>query len=136
MSNFQGYLLSFNGANLNNKYISLKSFKVTPNQRLEIEAYRDANSLLHRVTSPNFKTKIDFTTVAGLTLSDKEDMFNRINTGLINSNQKSYNVVYWNDDTSSYRQGIFYMPNVEYTIRRISDTDIIYEPIRIAFIEY
>ena len=136
MSNFQGYLLSFNGANLNNKYISLKSFKVTPNQRLEIEAYRDANFLLHRVTSPNFKTKIDFTTVAGLTLSDKEDMFNRINTGLINSNQKSYNVVYWNDDTSSYRQGIFYMPNVEYTIRRISDTDIIYEPIRIAFIEY
>ena len=136
MSNFQGYLLSFNGANLNNKYISLKSFKVTPNQRLEIEAYRDANSLLHRVTSPNFKTKIDFTTVAGLTLSDKEDMCNTINTGLINSNQKSYNVVYWNDDTSSYRQGIFYMPNVEYTIRRISDTDIIYEPIRIAFIEY
>lgn len=136
MSNFQGYLLSFNDANLNNKYISLKSFKVTPNQRLEIEAYRDANSLLHRVTSPNFKTKIDFTTVAGLTLSDKEDMFNTINTGLINSNQKSYNIVYWNDDTSSYRQGIFYMPNVEYTIRRISDTDIIYEPIRIAFIEY
>lgn len=136
MSNFQGYLLSFNGANLNNKYISLKSFKVTPNQRLEIEAYRDANSLLHRITSSNFKTKIDFTTVAGLTLSDKEDMFNTINTGLINSNQKSYNIVYWNDDTSSYRQGIFYMPNVEYTIRRISDTYIIYEPIRIAFIEY
>lgn len=136
MSNFQGYLLSFNGANLNNKYISLKSFKVTPNQRLEIEAYRDADSLLHRVTSPNFKTKIDFTTVAGLTLSDKEDMFNTINTGLINSNKKSYNIVYWNDDTSSYRQGKFYMPNVEYPIRRISDTDIIYEPIRIAFIEY
>lgn len=136
MSNFQGYLLSFNGANLNNKYISLKSFKVTPNQRLELAAYRDANFLLHRVTSPNFKTKIDFTTVAGLTISDKEDMFNTINTGLINSIQKSYNVVYWNDDTSSYRQGKFYMPNVEYNIRRISDTDIIYEPIRIAFIEY
>ena len=91
---------------------------------------------MHRVTSPNFKTKIDFTTVAGLTLSDKEDMFNTINTGLINSNQKSYNIVYWNDDTSSYGQGTFYMPNVEYTIRRISDNDIIYEPIRIAFIEY
>lgn len=136
MSSFLGYLLSFNGSQLDNKYISLKSFKVSPNQRLEIEAYRDANSLLHRVTSQNYKSKIEFTTIGNISLSDKDAMFNTINNGLINSIQKSYNVTYWNDDTSSYKQGVFYMPNIEYTIKKISNDDIIYEPIRIAFIEY
>lgn len=140
MSNFLGYLLSFNGTKLSNKYISFKSFKVSPDQRLEIEAYRDANSLLHRVTSSNFKTKIEFTTRGSITLSEKIDMFNEINQGLANKIQKSYNIEYWNDDTSSYKNGLFYMPNVEYTIKKItedgSDSNIIYEPIRIAFIEY
>lgn len=140
MSNFLGYLLSFNGTKLSNKYISFQSFKVSPDQRLEIEAYRDANSLLHRVTSSNFKTKIEFTTRGSITLSEKIDMFNEINQGLANKIQKSYNIEYWNDDTSSYENGLFYMPNVAYTIKKItedgSDSNIIYEPIRIAFIEY
>ena len=67
-------------------------------------------------------------------------MFNEINQGLANKIQKSYNIEYWNDDTSSDENGLFYMPNVEYTIKKItedgSDSNIIYEPIRIAFIEY
>lgn len=136
MSNFLGYLLSFNGNHLNNSYISIQSFKVYPDQRIEIDAYRDANNLLHRITSTNFKTKIEFNSRGNMRLDEKKDMFNTIRKGLINETQKSYKVTYWNDDISEYKTGIFYMPNVEYTIKRISSNDILYEPIRIAFIEY
>lgn len=140
MSEFLGYLLKFGDTKLPNKYISYQSFKVSPDQRLEIEAYRDANSLLHRVTSTNFKSKIEFNTLGNLNLKDKEDIFAIISKGLVNDTQKKYYIEYWNDDRNSYRTGYFYTPNIEYTIRTITEdgtnSNIIYEPIRIAFIEY
>ena len=36
----------------------LEKYKSTPNQRLELDASRDATALLHRQTSPNYKTSL------------------------------------------------------------------------------
>lgn len=142
MSNFRGYLLSFGGTPLSNEYIAYKTYKTTPDQRLEIEAFRDADSLLHRVTSPNYKTKIEFNTRGNLSGEEKTALFNEINKGLIDSKQRKYNLEYWDMDAEEYKSAEhgFYMPNIEFTIKRIIDdgmnSKIFYEPIRIAFIEY
>ena len=71
------YLLKFGNTELPNKYITSDGYVDTPNQRTELEAYRDANILLHRVTSPNFKTTIMFTTCP-MSLSDKKKFQNII----------------------------------------------------------
>lgn len=147
MSNFRGYLIQFINSsnvtkNLSNKYISLKSYKTYPNQRLEIQAYRDANALLHRVTSPHYKTKIEFQTLGNLNLYQKEDLFSEINHGLVDRQKRTYKLRYWNDEEGNYKTSStnFYMPDVEFTIKKITEyednSNIIYEPIRIAFIEY
>lgn len=136
---FQGYLLAFNGYQLDNKYISFKSYKVHPNQRLEIKAFRDANGLLHRVTVPHYKTKIEIETIGGLNNEKKQTIFNTINYEGRSSEdrvQRRYSITYWNDENNNYETGVFYMTDPEITIRRVTDKDIIYEPIKLTFIQY
>ena len=53
---FEGWLIKFGSTALPNNY--LEKYKETPNQRLELDAYRDVAALLHRETSPNYKSKI------------------------------------------------------------------------------
>ena len=53
---FKGWLIKFGNTVLPNKY--LEKYKSTPNQRLELDASRDATALLHRQTSPNYKTSL------------------------------------------------------------------------------
>ena len=144
MSNFRGYLLKFGDVEFPNKYIAYESFKSYPNQRLEVEAYRDANSLLHRVTSKNYKTKLEFNTRGSITLAEKEEIFNVINNGLVSGGtiERKYKLEYWNDEISDYsgKDDTFYMPDIEFTIKTITEdkenSNIIYSPIRIAFIQY
>jgi hypothetical protein len=102
------YLLSFNGTTLPTKYITSDGYVTTPNQRTELEAYRDANILLHRVTSPNFKTTIMFTTCP-MSLSDKIKFQNIIKSGMINPTERKVFVEYWNDETNEYTTGYFYI---------------------------
>lgn len=142
MSNFRGYLLKFGIKQLENKYIEYKSYKVTPDQRLEIEAFRDANSLLHRVTSPHYKTKIEFNTRGNMSGEEKVALFNEMKNGLVNEQQRKYNIQYWDMEKEKYitSETGFYMPDIQFTIKKITDdgenSKIVYEPIRIAFIEY
>ena len=117
-SSFQGWFLKFGGSVLPNKFLAYDDYSATPNQRTEVEAYRDLNNLLHRDTSPNFKTKIDF------------------NTRLVNRAQRKYNVTYWDDEQNTYRTGVFYMPDIEYKPIRVVGNNILYNKIRIALIEY
>ncbi len=102
------YLLKFGNTELPNKYITSDGYVDTPNQRTELEAYRDANILLHRVTSPNFKTTIMFTTCP-MSLSDKKKFQNIINSGMINSTERKVCVTYYNDETNEYETGDFYI---------------------------
>lgn len=55
---FNGWLIKFGDVTLPNSFLLADGWESTPNQRVEIDAYRDANILLHRETSPNFKTKL------------------------------------------------------------------------------
>ena len=58
MQKFGGWLIKFGDVVLPNSFLLADGWESTPNQRVEIDAYRDANILLHRETSPNFKTKL------------------------------------------------------------------------------
>ena len=55
---FEGWLIKFGNVQLPNSYLLADGWESTPNQRIEIKAWRDANVLLHRDTSSNFKTSL------------------------------------------------------------------------------
>lgn len=135
---FKGYLLKFGDQVFPNQYLSFDNNTSTPNQRTEIDAYRDGNNLLHRQTSPNYKTKLEYTIKEGLTLEQKIEWQNIVKSGLVNAQQRKYQVTYWNDEINDYKTMTAYIPDTEYPIQRIDQKSgtIYYQSVRLALIEY
>lgn len=136
-SSFEGWLLKFGSKIVPNKYLAYDDYTATPNQRTEVEAYRDLNNLLHRDTSPNFKTKIDFNT-RPLYLAEKMELQSVFASGLVNRAQRKCKVTYWDDEQNTYKTGVFYMPDVDYKIINVDEEtkNILYNKMRFALIEY
>ena len=135
MNSFQGYLLKFGYTVLSHQYIQLDTYQAVPNQRTELSAYRDNTNYLQRTTSPNHKTTLRFDTLP-LTLEEKIELQNQMRQGLINETERKYSITYWNDETNEYIPAEFYMPDVTYTIRSITEDSVNYEPVHYEFIQY
>lgn len=137
MGAFQGYLLKFPKTDkiFPDKYIQKDSYKSTPLQRNEIRAKRN-NKELDRVTSPYHKTKIEFSLLDGLTLTQWRKIRNIIFNAMIDYNQRKVRVTYWDDEKCAYRTMTAYIPDITYSPKKITQNDIIYSPIAISFIEY
>ena len=138
MAQFKGYLLRFpkNGLQFPHRLIAKETYQATPLQRTEIKAYRDSNNLLRRVTSPNNKTKITFSTKDGLTLSEMQTIRNVLNGAMTNSQQRKLDVEYWDDELLAYRTMTAYMPDITYIPKKITADNIIYTAVNFTFIEY
>lgn len=128
---FQGYLIKIGGKILPLSFIAIDSYKATPNQRQDIDSYRDTNGVMQRRILQNKPTKIEFNTPP-MTLSE----LTAFKTYVPISNRDKIKVEYWNDESATYQVADFYMPDPEYHIYQVKGNIIIYRPIRIAFIGY
>lgn len=135
MATFEGWLIKCGNTEFPLKYIKAETYKSTDNQRTEIKAYRDANNLLHRQTSKNFKTKIEFETCS-LSLAELSEIQALLSSNFIDSTQRKMVVSYWNNENLTYKKATVYVPDIDYTIKAIKGNDIKYNGIRIAFIQY
>ena len=132
---FEGWLVKFGDTKLHNKY--LEKYKDTPNQRLELSVYRDTEALLHRETSPNYKTKVVLP-IRELFLGEKIVLKAIIDAGMVLEKERKVAATYWNSEEIDYKSGIFYIPDIEYTVKHVSETklDMLYEAFQIELIEY
>lgn len=137
MSAFEGWLLKFGDTILPNNFIAYDDYTCTPNQRTELDAYRNLNNLLRRDTSENYKTKIEFNT-RPLYLPEKIQMQAVFANGLLVEKERKYRVTYWNDEENAYKTGEFYMPDVDFKIINVDEENntILYNKMRFALIEY
>lgn len=137
---YQGWLIAFGGVKLPNSFLLTDGWESTPNQRTELDAYRDANVLLHRETSEKFKTSITLT-IRSLNLQEMQAFKNVIALSTLSINEKKerkLNVTYWNDETLEYSDAVMYMPDVKYKIHNTDDVkmDIEYNSFTVELIEY
>ena len=125
---YQGYLLKVDGVIFPNSLIAFGTFSIIPNQRQDLNSYRDSTGYLHRNVLPHKITKIEFTTKV-LHNNDKMKLQS------ILKNREEYQLEYWNDE---YQTGTFYSPDIKYEIYDLDKIsgDIRYKPVRIAMIEY
>lgn len=134
---FEGWLIKFGNTALPNNY--LEKYKETPNQRLELDAYRDVAALLHRETSPNYKSKI-VVPIRKLYLGEKIVLKAIVDSGAVSDGERErkVSVTYWNSEEMDYKSGVFYMPDIEYTITHVDirKFNMVYEPFEIQLIEY
>lgn len=138
-NNFRGWLIKFGSQVLPNDFLLLEGWSATPNQRAEVDAYRDGNFLLHRETCENFKTKITMS-VREMELEDKIRFQSIINSGMVDIVQRKVDVTYWNDETNQYvtSQTGFYIPDIVWNMKRIDEEEclIFYKDFTITLIEY
>lgn len=138
--NFNGWLIKFGDVVLPNSFLLADGWEDTPNQRVEIDAYRDANVLLHRETSENYKTSIKLN-IREMDLTERIAL-NRV-IGLAelpheDQKQRRVQTTYWNDETLAYTTGIFYIADTTYTIKHLDEekNDIKYKPFSLELTEY
>ena len=136
-SSFAGWLIKFPKTNqlFPHDLIDKDNYKSTPLQRNEIKAYRDNSALLHRVTSPNHKSKIEFQTIP-LNLAQLAQIRAILNAAMDNTKERRLRVTYWDDELLNYRTMTAYMTDVTYPVSVISGGDIEYQAIKFTFIEY
>lgn len=137
---FAGWLIKFGEVQLPNSFLLADGWESTPNQRVEIKAWRDANVLLHRDTSPNFKTSLKLN-IKEMNLDERAALKAVIGLATLpqtDKNQRRVQVTYWNDEDLEYRTGIFYLHDTTYTINRVDEdgNDIEYNSHTIELTEY
>ena len=130
---YSGYLVKVNGTQIPNKYIQLTTYAITPNQRMESEAERDITGALHRTTCEHTATKIEFNTpyIKGVDVAQLNQIL-----GIANNLPRDVSVEYFDPETQSYKSADCYVPDIQYTIYSEQNGDLLYAPIRYAFIEY
>ena len=131
---YAGYLLRVNGTIFPNSWIKMDGYEPTPHQEADEDSYVDGNGFLHRSVAPHDRTKIDFNTVSKLSLTEKQQIQAIIPTSKVS--RIKLTLEYWDDDTNTYQTGEFYAPPITYPIHDAGATTIVYNSIRIAFIEY
>lgn len=137
---FSGWLIKFGDVVLPNSFILADGWESVPNQRVEIDAYRDANVLLHRETSENFKTSLTLN-IRAMNLEEMIAFKAVIGLATLDINSKKQRrlmVTYWNDEELNYKTATMYMPDVTYSIHTVDEVehDIEYNAFTIELIEY
>ncbi len=137
---FDGWLIKFGNVVLPNSFILADGWESTPNQRVELDAFRDANVLLHRETSENFKTSLALN-IRSMDLAEMTAFKNVIGLATLeitSKRERRLAVSYWNDEELAYKNAIMYMPDVTYSIHTVNEgaKDIEYNPFSIELIEY
>ena len=139
---FRGYLIKAVLSNevLPLQFIEWESYSSTPNQREEIKAYRDDNTRdLTRVTAEGKKSVIEFK-LRSLWLPEKILFQDWLQAGIENTQeaheQVKIELEFWDDENNVYKTGVFYVPNIQYSITRITNDNIKYKETSIKFVEY
>ena len=129
---FQGYLVKVGNYTIPLEYIKLESYSSKPDQRQDLDSYRDADGYLHRTVLPHTATKIEFETPY-LYMAQFQALIQGIKENLTNTLARDCTLTYYDEETNNYKTGQFYMPGtMEYKMYNKN----IYAPSRFAFIEY
>lgn len=136
-TDWQGFLLKFGTVEVPLSYIKMGDGNTqTPNQREEIKAERDDYTRkLMRVTADGMITKQIFQ-FKQMSYKKVKALQNVMKQGLVDKKQRKYNVTYWNLENMQYEKGDIYIPDIEYTIARADENDLIIGEFSMALIGY
>lgn len=126
------YLLKAGSYEIPLRYMKLDSYKSSPDQRQDLDSYRDADGVLHRTVLAHTATKIEFETPY-MHRADLEALINGIKANYIDALSRDVTLTYYDDETQTYKTGHFYLPGT--MTFEVYNKDI-YNSCRFAFIEY
>ena len=130
---FDGWVLKINDKKFPMDIIAFESYKVTPNQTMDLDPYRDADGLLHRNILSHKASSVEFSTHVL-----RERQLDSIRWAITDDMRAKCNVQYWNPIKGIYESGEFYMADIALDIINVDEArkDILYKPIQIILTEY
>jgi len=126
---YKGYLFKVNGAIFPHKYITPGTYQVSPNQTQDDNTYIDGDGKLRRNVLPHRRTKFEFTTPYINEAQNREIQ-------ALFPDELTVNVEYWNPRKGAYETAVCYVPDLTFTVYKSKGNDVLYNPLRLAFIEY
>ena len=119
------------------KYIAYQGYKINPNVREEIKAYRDENTRnLTRITAQGTKTGITIDFLGGLNNAQKNEVQSWFTSHESNALERKITLLYFDVDSDTYKTGAFYRADPEYVALYTTDTDIIWDAFTYELAEY
>ena len=115
------------------EFIKHDSLQVTLNT-LDVDSYRNANGTLVKNTVAN-KVKVEFETPY-LYMSKKNELMNLISSHYINALDRRFYVTVYVDELDDYKTVLCYLVDPVFKKQQNSPSGIIYQPTRIAFVEF
>lgn len=108
---------------------------MSPRQMVDLDAYRDANAILHRNVVREDIPKVEWETPY---LSDNElrELFGIIDAATTNAQERKVTATFYDTRKGIYRTHEFYEPDIEFSVYKADENEIVYNPIRIALVGY
>ena len=116
-------------------HIKANTYKITPNQRQDLDSSRNASGVLVRNVLSHMPCKIEIE-VASMTNSEMAEFMEFITNRYSKSKERKIHVKYYATDTDSYQEGEFYIPDISYTINKVIGKTIYYNGFSLKLIEY
>ena len=130
---YQGYLLKIGNTVVPEKFIKIESYDASY-PALDLDAFRDANSDLHRNVVGR-KLKVEFNTPY-MYQSDLTELMTLITSNFLTSLEQDLNITCYYKLTDSYITQRCYLVDPNFKISQNSPLGYIYSPTRICFIGY
>ncbi len=136
MAQYLGYLIKVGSDIIPNEYFVFDTYTCTPDQRQDVDSYRDLNQNLHRNVADNYKSIVSFQVRANLTETKLRVLINLIQSNYTNTKERKVHLTYFNPDRGNYSVGEFYLVQPNYKIKRAEEEELIYNSFDLKFIEY
>lgn len=101
----------------------------------DADSYRDANGVLHRNVLEHESLVVEFT-VRSMNNIELERFYSAIRSNFISPKERRVSLICYMPELNDYITEQVYMPDPDFTIRRIEGPLVIYEPTKIKFIGY
>ena len=131
---FQGWLLKVGDTDIS-KYVDIENYKVSPEQRADLDSDRNGLNKLYREVADHYTTKIEFNTIP-MESAEMTDFLQVLETAYINVKERKPLVTYFDVNTGEYKTGEMYVPNYTVETKSWNGMELEYKPLRVAFIEY
>lgn len=134
---YAGYLVMVGSTILPNTFCFKESYKINANARIDLDSNRNSNGVLMRNVLDHTVTKITILTKP-MWDDDLEAMMQIIRSNFTSQIERKVTLTYYCPDLNDYRTGQFYVPDLEFPILRILETEnkIMYKSFELKFIEY
>lgn len=131
---FQGYLIKVGNYKFPLNYIVHSTYVVKKNIQ-DFDSYRDANGVLHRNALDHYAITVSFDIKPNRTNIEINEIMSNIKANFTIPKERRADVTVYLPEEDEYITQPMYMPDIEFTIKEISDI-IKYDTIKFEFIGY